>query len=71
METCLNYLRIVKDHQGTFGQIRRQVGEDILPYLTVTIQQQLAFVALLQGELGDTLVRQGVVIIGYFTIHNS
>ena len=63
MHARLDHLRVVEHHQGTFGQIVGQVVEDILAYLTLSIDEQFGVVALGDGELGDTLIGERIIIV--------
>ena len=63
MQTGLDDFRIIEDHQGIFRKILRKIEEHVLPYLTVTVDEQLGVVALRFRELGNTLVGQGIVIV--------
>lgn len=37
--------------------------EHILTYLTMTVEKEFGMVALRQGELGNALIRKGVIVI--------
>ena len=56
MHASLNDARVVEDHQSAFWQIVGQIAECVLPYFTMTIEQQLRTVALSLRELGYPLV---------------
>ena len=62
MQTRLNHLRVVENHQLTLRQILRQVVEHILPDSPLTVYQQLRVVALSLRELRYPFVRQLVVV---------
>ena len=59
----LDDLGIVEDHQRPLRQIVRQVIEDILPYLTLPVDEQFGLVTTGHRELGDPLVRKRIVIV--------
>lgn len=40
--------------------------EHILAYLTMTVEKEFRVVALRQGELGNALIRKGVIVISNF-----
>lgn len=40
--------------------------EHILTYLTMTVEKEFGMVALRQGELGNALIRKGVIVISDF-----
>ena len=66
MQTRLNHPGVVVNHQSALGQILRQTVEYILAYLTMTVEKKFGVVALRQGELGNALIRKGVIVIGNF-----
>ena len=66
MQTRLNHLGIVVNHQSALVQVFRQMVEHILAYLTMTVEKEFGMVALRQGELGNALIRKGVIVIGNF-----
>ena len=61
MQTRLNHLGVVEDHQCTLGQILRQIAEHIMRNLSMPIQQQLGTVSLRQRKLGNPLIGQRIV----------
>ena len=74
MQTSLDDLGIVEHHQSAGWQMVGQIKEGVLAHLTVIVDQQLGMIALGQGELGNALVGQGVVIIrnvNVFCIHSE
>ena len=76
VQACLNHLGIVHHHQGTLGQVFRQVVEDIFSYDAFIVHQQLRVVALRHRKLRNPLVCQFIVVIAYvyffrFNVHNA
>ena len=59
----LYHLGVVEHHQCALGQIRGQMVETAFLHLSAVVHQKLAAVALRQGEFGNALVGQGVIII--------
>ena len=72
MQTRLNHLRIVENHESALWQMTGQIIEDVLSHLTVLIEQQFRVVALCQWEFCNALIRQRIIVIAYmnmFCIH--
>ena len=63
VHTGLDNLRIVEHHECPFRQIVRQMIEDIFFYITLAIDQEFRVIAVVYRELGDTLVRQVILIV--------
>ena len=63
VHACLDHLGVVEHHQGTLGQIIGQMIKNIFPYLTLAIDKQLGVVTLGDGKLGNTLIRERIIIV--------
>ena len=63
MKACLYHLGIIEHHQGSGRQVVCDVVENIFADIPVAIDKQLAVVALCNGEFGDTLVGESLIII--------
>ena len=61
--TCLDHLRVVEHHQGSLGQILRQVVEHIGAHLTLVVDEEFGMIAPGDGKFGDTLVGQRIVVV--------
>ena len=68
MQAGLDDTRVVEHHQGTLWKIVGQTCEHVLAYLAVTIEEQLAAVALREGKLGNSFVGQRVVVVFYMYV---
>ena len=74
MQTRLNHFGIIKYHQSPLGQILRQMEENVFTNLSLVVNEQLRVVALLFGELSDTLVGQLIIVVTnmyVFRIHDA
>ena len=56
VQASLDYLGVVEHHQSPLWQILREVVEQVLAYLSMTVDEQLGVVALSHGELGNALI---------------
>jgi len=63
MKTSLYDSSIVEYHQHARLQIIGQMVENILTHSALVVDKQLAVVTLLEGKLGDALVRQRIIVI--------
>ena len=63
MHTGLNNLRIVEHHQRTHRQIVGQMIEHILTNHTFIIYKEFGVIALGDGEFGDTLIGERIIIV--------
>ena len=68
----LDNLGVVEHHQGTLRQVARQIVERVFAHLAMTVDEQLAVVALGERKLGYALIGERIVIVAdlyVFCIH--
>ena len=63
VHACLDDLGVVEDHERTLGQIFGQAVEHVVADLAFVVDQQLAVVALADGEFGYPFVGQLIAIV--------